>query len=71
MSAATVLIVPGLRDHVADHWQTHLAARLPRVVTVPPLVRDKLDLAARTRATAGATAPASASLAPVTPATDT
>ena len=50
MSAATVLIVPGLRDHVADHWQTHLAARLPRVVTVPPLMRDKLDLAARTRA---------------------
>ena len=24
----TVLIVPGLRDHVAQHWQTLLAAEL-------------------------------------------
>jgi predicted alpha/beta hydrolase family esterase len=30
MSGATVLIVPGLRDHVAEHWQTVLGARLPR-----------------------------------------
>jgi predicted alpha/beta hydrolase family esterase len=27
---ATVLIVPGLRDHVPEHWQTLLASQLPR-----------------------------------------
>lgn len=43
----TVLIVPGLRDHVPDHWQTHLAAQLPRSITVPPLEHDKLSCAAR------------------------
>jgi predicted alpha/beta hydrolase family esterase len=47
---ATVLIVPGLRDHVDDHWQTLLAARLDRVRTVPPMGRDNLDRAARVRA---------------------
>ena len=26
--APTILVVPGLRDHVAQHWQTLLAARL-------------------------------------------
>ncbi|HEX6839251.1 MAG TPA: alpha/beta fold hydrolase, partial [Polyangia bacterium] len=31
----TVVIVPGLRDHVPDHWQTLLAARLPNARTVP------------------------------------
>lgn len=40
---ATVLIVPGLRDHVAQHWQTLLAAQLPRAHTVPPLGREDLD----------------------------
>jgi uncharacterized protein len=39
----TVLIVPGLRDHVAQHWQTLLVAELPRVVAVPPMGRDNLD----------------------------
>lgn len=43
----TVLIIPGLRDHVADHWQTLLAARLPNSRSVPPLTTDKLSLAAR------------------------
>ncbi|MFI6309928.1 RBBP9/YdeN family alpha/beta hydrolase [Nocardia fusca] len=43
----TVVIVPGLRDHVADHWQTLLADRLPRVRTVPPLEDGKLSLTAR------------------------
>jgi len=43
----TVVIVPGLRDHVADHWQTLLADRLDRVRTVPPLEHDRLSLAAR------------------------
>jgi predicted alpha/beta hydrolase family esterase len=47
---ATVLIVPGLRDHVDAHWQTLLAARLPRVRTVPPMGRTDLDCAARVAA---------------------
>jgi predicted alpha/beta hydrolase family esterase len=47
---STVLIVPGLRDHVADHWQTHLAARLPCSITVQPLEHDKLSCAARVAA---------------------
>jgi predicted alpha/beta hydrolase family esterase len=46
----TVLIVPGLRDHVPDHWQTLLAARLPKVRSVPPLEHDKLSCAARAAA---------------------
>ena len=46
----TVLIVPGLRDAVAEHWQTLLAARLPRVRTVPPMGRGDLDCAARVEA---------------------
>ena len=45
MSEVTVLIVPGLRDHVAEHWQTLLAARLPRVRTVEPMGREDLDCA--------------------------
>ena len=32
----TILIVPGLREHVPEHWQTLLAAKLPRVHSVPP-----------------------------------
>ncbi|UXI04460.1 RBBP9/YdeN family alpha/beta hydrolase [Photobacterium sp. TY1-4] len=43
----TVLIVPGLRDHVEDHWQTLLANRLPNVRTVPPLEVDRLSCTAR------------------------
>jgi predicted alpha/beta hydrolase family esterase len=50
MTAATVLIVPGLRDHVAEHWQTLLAARLPGVRTVPPMGRKDLDCASRVAA---------------------
>ncbi|MFE3226177.1 RBBP9/YdeN family alpha/beta hydrolase [Nocardia sp. NPDC059228] len=46
----TVVIVPGLRDHVPDHWQTRLADQLDRVCTVPPLERDKLSCAARVAA---------------------
>jgi len=49
-ASATVLIVPGLRDHVAEHWQTLLAARLPRVRTVPPMGREDLACAARVEA---------------------
>ena len=47
---ATILIVPGLREHVPEHWQTLLAERLPKVRTVPPLQQDKLDCAARVAA---------------------
>jgi predicted alpha/beta hydrolase family esterase len=50
MTAPTVLIVPGLRDHVEEHWQTLLAPRLPRVRTVAPMGRQQLDCAARVRA---------------------
>lgn len=50
MAKPTVLIVPGLRDHVEEHWQTRLAARLPRVRTVPAMGRDNLDVATRVAA---------------------
>ncbi|WP_321955654.1 RBBP9/YdeN family alpha/beta hydrolase [Paraburkholderia bannensis] len=43
----TVLMVPGLRDYVAQHWQTLLEQRLAKVASVPPLEHDKLSLAAR------------------------
>jgi len=49
-SLPTVLIVPGLRDHVDEHWQTKLAARLPRVRAVPPMGRENLDCAMRIEA---------------------
>lgn len=44
---ATILFVPGLRDHVAEHWQTHMAAAIPGSVTVEPLTEDRLSRAAR------------------------
>jgi predicted alpha/beta hydrolase family esterase len=44
---ATVVLVPGLRGHVEDHWQTRLAATLPKVRTVAPLGRDEPSLVAR------------------------
>lgn len=54
MNAPTVLVVPGLREHVAEHWQTLLAFRLPsfgyKVRTVPPMGRERLDCAARVAA---------------------
>ncbi|RQR67766.1 alpha/beta hydrolase [Burkholderia sp. Bp9126] len=49
-SLPTILLVPGLRDHVEDHWQTILARQLPNARTVPPLTRDKLSCAARIEA---------------------
>lgn len=46
----TVLIVPGLRDHVDAHWQTLLAldleAQRRKVKTVPPMGRTDLDCVA-------------------------
>lgn len=46
----TILIVPGLRDHVEDHWQTILQRRIPGTRSVPPLEHDKLSRAARVEA---------------------
>ena len=47
----TILIVPGLRDAVAQHWQALLEARLRAagrpVAGVPPMGREDLDCAAR------------------------
>jgi len=54
MNAPTVLIVPGLRDHVDAHWQTLLARELEahgrQVRTVPPMGREDLDCARRVEA---------------------
>ena len=47
LANASVLFVPGLRDHVEQHWQTLLAQRLPRAHTVPPLGRENLALEPR------------------------
>jgi predicted alpha/beta hydrolase family esterase len=38
-----ILIVPGLRDHVPEHWQTILEAKLPGSTSVPRMERDKLS----------------------------
>lgn len=46
-AAPTVVLVPGLRDHVEDHWQTRLARTLPHARTVPPLGRGEADLRVR------------------------
>ncbi|MBN3758854.1 alpha/beta hydrolase [Paraburkholderia sp. Tr-20389] len=46
----TVLIVPGLRDHVEEHWQTLLQRALPNARAVAPLEHDKLSRAARVAA---------------------
>ena len=46
MIEPTVLIVPGLRDHVPEHWQTLLEARLPNARSVPRMEQDKLSCAA-------------------------
>lgn len=48
--SATVLFVPGLRDHVEDHWQTHAARAFPGSVTVAPLTTERLSRQARVAA---------------------
>jgi len=40
-----IVIVPGLRDHVPDHWQTLLAQQLPGSVTVPRMATGKFSCA--------------------------
>ena len=47
MTDATVLLVPGLRGHVEDHWQTRLAASLHGPRMVAPLGRTYPGLQAR------------------------
>jgi predicted alpha/beta hydrolase family esterase len=43
----TTVIVPGLRRHIEDHWQTWYAARTPGARVVESYARDKRDLAGR------------------------
>lgn len=43
-SGHTVVIVPGLRGHVENHWQTILAARIPGTRTVSPSSDGNLRL---------------------------
>jgi predicted alpha/beta hydrolase family esterase len=43
LAAATVLIVPGLRDEMPDHWQAILAQKVPNARTVPRMARDSAD----------------------------
>ncbi len=54
MTLPTILIVPGLRDHVPDHWQTHLELALRqsgrKVVAVAPMGRTDLNCQARVQA---------------------
>lgn len=51
-----VLLVPGLRDHVESHWQTHLLRQLPRAGSVPPMGRDDLSCTRRVQAIEAAVA---------------
>lgn len=46
----TLLFVPGLRDHVENHWQTIYQKKLPGARSVPPLEHDKLSRDARVEA---------------------
>jgi predicted alpha/beta hydrolase family esterase len=45
-AAPAILIVPGLRDHVPEHWQTLLEQKLPNATSVPRMEHDKLSCAA-------------------------
>src|SRR5262249_49414142 len=45
--APVVIMVPGRRRPAANHWQSRLAATLPRVRPVAPLPRSNLSIAAR------------------------
>ena len=46
----TILFVPGLRDHVEDHWQTHAARMIPGSRTVEPVAADRLNRATQVAA---------------------
>lgn len=43
----TLLIVPGLRGDVPEHWQSHLQREAPRAITVAPLAIDGMSRQAR------------------------
>ncbi len=66
MPRATVLIVPGLRDAVAQHWQTLLEAELRAggrpVLAVPAMGREDLDCMRRVHAIESVAAAAQAPL---------
>ena len=51
LDSFTVVVVPGLRDHVAEHWQTLLLQNLQLknqpVIAVDPLGRENLSCAER------------------------
>jgi uncharacterized protein len=49
-STYTVLLVPGLRDHVDQHWQTLLQAAHPMFQSVTPMGREDLDCERRVEA---------------------
>jgi hypothetical protein len=44
--STTILLVPGLRDHIPNHWQTLLQVQLPRAICVPRMDTGKLSCAA-------------------------
>ncbi|MFH8473102.1 RBBP9/YdeN family alpha/beta hydrolase [Streptomyces sp. NPDC018000] len=46
----TVVIVPGLRDHVPEHWQTILANKTADARVVPPLTNDRISCDAQVAA---------------------
>jgi uncharacterized protein len=46
IAVPTILIVPGLRDHVPTHWQTLLEQKLPNAILVPRMAQDKLSCTA-------------------------
>lgn len=48
--APHVLLVPGLRDHVPEHWQTLLQSTLPNCSSVTPLGRKNLSCDQRVEA---------------------
>lgn len=50
MASPTVLIVPGLRDRVDQHWQTLLATSDPSIHSVPPMGRENVECAPRLEA---------------------
>ncbi len=47
MTAAGLLIVPGLRGHVPEHWQTMLYESVPDARAIPPMEEGGLRCAAR------------------------
>jgi predicted alpha/beta hydrolase family esterase len=48
--SGNILFVPGLRDHVEDHWQTHAARAIAGSRTVAPLAIGRLSRAAQVAA---------------------